>query len=186
MHRPSRGGNSGRFADDLLTTGATPLIRAAQLNDVEVIRELLDHGALVDLPNVMGVTPFMAACGVGTGGGVTGNNARNGGGIEAMEMLLKAGADVNARTSDTATYTARIARRSSMTERQGQTALFAVAQSGRAALVRFLLDHGARADVVDDKGRTPLDAASGNGGGRQGGGSAEVQAMLEKANPKSN
>jgi len=29
MHRPGRGGNSGRFADEIITTGATPLLRAA-------------------------------------------------------------------------------------------------------------------------------------------------------------
>ena len=33
MHRPGRGGNSQRFNDDLLTTGATPLLRAAITHD---------------------------------------------------------------------------------------------------------------------------------------------------------
>jgi ankyrin repeat protein len=69
MHRPSRGGNGSRFRDDQLTTGATPLLRAAQNFDTEIIRALLDHGALVDLPNVMGVTPFMAAAGIDAGRG---------------------------------------------------------------------------------------------------------------------
>ena len=63
---PSRGGRDNRFRDDLLTTGATPLLRAAQTFDDEVVRALLDHGALVDLPNASGVTPFMAAAGIGT------------------------------------------------------------------------------------------------------------------------
>jgi ankyrin repeat protein len=52
--------------DDLLTTGATPLLRAAQTFDNDVVRALLAHGALVDLPNASGVTPFMAAAGLGT------------------------------------------------------------------------------------------------------------------------
>src|SRR5215468_10856831 len=30
MHRPGRGGNSGRFADEILSTGATPMLRAAE------------------------------------------------------------------------------------------------------------------------------------------------------------
>jgi ankyrin repeat protein len=187
MHRPSRGGNSGRFIDDLLTTGCTPLIRAAQASDVDVIRELLQHGALVDLPNVMGVTPLMAAAGVGLGPPIAGGagavirqtpTARA---IAAMDLLLKAGADVNARITDTSTYTARIARRSSMTERQGQTALFTVAQSGRSEIVKYFLDHGARVDVKDDMGRTPLDAASGNGGGRGGASTEEVRTLLRNA-----
>ena len=63
---PSRGGRDNRFRDDLLTTGATPLLRAAQTFDNDVVRALLEHGALVDLPNASGVTPFMAAAGIGT------------------------------------------------------------------------------------------------------------------------
>jgi ankyrin repeat protein len=187
MHRPSRGGNSGRFVDDLLTTGVTPLIRAAQTADLDIMRELLQHGAIVDLPNVMGVTPLMAASGLGTGPPVAGGvnavtrfpaSARV---FAAMDMLLQAGADINARISDTSSYTARIARRSSMTDRQGQTALFAAAQSTRADVVRYLLDHGARVDVKDDMGRTPLDAASGNGGGRGGASTDEIRTLLRNA-----
>src|SRR5262249_11930262 len=160
----SRGGNSGRFVDDLLTTGVTPLIRAAQTADVKVVRELLQHGALVDLPNVMGVTALMAAATVGLGPPSAGGG---GAGIRppavarafaTMDLLLQAGADVNARITDTSSYTARIARRSSMTDRQGQTALFAAAQSSRIELVRYLLDHGARVDLQDDMGRTPMEA----------------------------
>ena len=49
MHRPGRGGNSSRFVDDLLTTGATPLLRAAIGHDAAAVRALLEHGALVDL-----------------------------------------------------------------------------------------------------------------------------------------
>jgi ankyrin repeat protein len=192
MHRPSRGGNSGRFVDDLLTTGATPLLRASQLVDAEVMRELLQHGALADLPNVMGVTPLMAAAGVGIGPPVAGGvnavirypaAARA---FAAMDLLLQAGADVNARITDTSSYTGRIARRSSMTERQGQTALFAAAQTGRGEIVRYLLDHGARVDLKDDMGRTPLDAASGNGGGRGGASSEEIRTLLKNAASKTN
>src|ERR1051325_6224941 len=29
MHRPGRGGNSGRYADEIISTGATPMLRAA-------------------------------------------------------------------------------------------------------------------------------------------------------------
>src|SRR5580704_1371020 len=40
MHRPSRGGNSGRFVEEFLNTGCTPLMRAAIANDIEVARVL--------------------------------------------------------------------------------------------------------------------------------------------------
>jgi ankyrin repeat protein len=63
-----------------------------------------------------------------------------------MGILLKAGADINARVTDTTSLTARIARTSTMTNREGQTALFYAAQLGRTAVVRFLLEHGAKPD----------------------------------------
>ncbi len=62
MHRPFR---PGRFADDLMTTGCSPLLRAAISVDKDAVALLLAHGALPDLPNVMGVTPLMAAAGIG-------------------------------------------------------------------------------------------------------------------------
>src|SRR5207237_4649089 len=105
MLQPSRNGNSGRFKDDLLNTGATPLLRAAQTFDNDVVKALIEHHALVDLPNAMGVTPLMAAAGVGTrtGQSVLGPGpppdveARS---IETMDILIRAGANLNARITD--------------------------------------------------------------------------------------
>jgi ankyrin repeat protein len=157
---PSRGGRDNRFRDDLLTTGATPLLRAAQTFDNEVVKLLVAHGAEVDLPNASGVTPFMAAAGIGTR---TGNSAFGNGppenvedlSIETMEILRAAGAVVDARISDVTSLTARIARTNTMTDRQGQTSLFLAAELKRTKVVRYLLEHGAQADVKDDMGRTP-------------------------------
>jgi ankyrin repeat protein len=186
MHRPSRGGNTGRFRDDQLTTGATPLLRAAQSFDSDAVRLLLEHGALVDLPNVMGVTPFMAAAGIDAGRGgsdLFGDGLLDAAGekraIETLKILLAAGADVNARVTDTTSFSARIARASSMTDRQGQTAIYGAAQGRRTEIVRFLLESGARVDIVDDMKRTPLDAAKGNGGGRGGAAPPEIIALIE-------
>lgn len=162
---PSRGGRDNRFRDDLLTTGATPLLRAAQTFDNEVVRALLEHGALVDLPNASGVTAFMAAAGIGTrttpgvlGAGPPENVVALS--LETMEILRKAGADVNARIADTTSLTARIARPSTLTGRQGQTALFFAVEVGRTEVVRYLLDHGASVDVVDAMGRKPIDVGA--------------------------
>jgi ankyrin repeat protein len=183
---PSRGGRDNRFRDDLLTTGATPLLRAAQTFDNDVVRALLEHGALVDLPNASGVTPFMAAAGIGTrttsgvlGPGPSENVVALS--LETMEILRLAGADVNARITDITSLTARIARPNTLTGRQGQTTLFFAAESGRIDVVRYLLDHGAKTDVKDDMGRTAIDVASGNRGEQVENHSSEIVALLRSA-----
>src|SRR4029078_748249 len=108
------------------TTRASPLLRARHTFDNDVVRLLPEHGALVDLPNASGVTPFMAAAGIGTriaagvlGPGTPDNAAAPS--LDTMEILRSAGADVNARITDVTTLTARIARTNTLTGRQGQT-----------------------------------------------------------------
>ncbi|MDQ2641741.1 MAG: hypothetical protein M3Y79_14310, partial [Pseudomonadota bacterium] len=197
MHRPFR----GRFTDDLITTGCTPLLRAALSGDREAVALLLKHGALPDLPNVMGVTPLMAAAGigflVGASGGGQGpiarldDEANQDNAIAVIDLLIKAGADVNARITDTRSHTAVIARPSSMTDRQGQTALFGAVgngvnperPNGRSwpRVVKFLIDHGARLDVKDDAGKTILDAIEGKAGGRDNPSSPEVTKIIREA-----
>jgi hypothetical protein len=184
MHRPGRGGNSGRFTDDCLTTGATPLLRAAVSYDNEAIRMLLANGARVDLPNVMGVTPFMVASGMCVSirdprGNFTGEVQPKA--IGTMEILLQAGANINARATDTSSRTARIARPSTMTNREGQTALYAAINWGWINVVQYLLEHGAQASIADAAGKSPLDAAKGNAGGRDYKPVPEIIAMVTEA-----
>ena len=183
---PSRGGRDNRFGDDLLTTGATPLLRSAQTFDNDVVRALLAHGALVDLPNASGVTPFMAAAGLGTrtGAGVLGPGTPENVvalSLETMDILRTRGADVNARITDVTSLTGRIARTNTLTDRQGQTTLFLAAEAGRTAVVRYLLDHGAQVDVKDEMGRTPIDLAQGKGQGRDEVRSREIVGLLASA-----
>ena len=153
MRRPSNQG--GRFSDPLLSTGVTPLFRAAMDSDIEVMRALLDKGAN---PNVvgMGATPFLIAAGVeptrrgGAGGG---------GDTEVLDLLIEHGADVNARITGVLSYSMRIAR--SVSDDEGISALHYAVQSENTELVRYLLEHGARTDLLDWSGRTPLDVANG-------------------------
>jgi ankyrin repeat protein len=161
MHRPSRGGNIGRFTDDLLTTGCTPLLRVAIAQDPDAIRLLLAHGALVDLPNVMGVTPLMAVAGLGGGrGGVfSADFGTEGLAIEIIGELLAAGADINARVVDEYNRSAAIGRESSMTNREGHSALFAAVGRGWSRVADFLIEQGAEFDVTDARGNTIVDMA---------------------------
>jgi ankyrin repeat protein len=170
-----------RFADDLLTTGATPLLRAAIGHDLPAVQALLAHGALVDLPNVMGVTPLMGASGVG----VNARDRRDADGAQAraiatIDALLAAGADINARVTDIDSRTARIARISQMTERNGQTALYGAVKFGWTQVVQHLIERGARTDIVDALGKSPLNAALGQIGGRDNIVSEEIADIIRK------
>jgi ankyrin repeat protein len=201
MHRPTRGGYTGRFSDPLLDTGATPLLRATIANDMEVVQALLARGASPNI-NAMGVTPFLVAAGVGggqRGGGVTGGGAA----FALMDVLIQHGADVNAQVTGTKTYSMRNARSPSTNE--GMTALHVAAQTGRADLVRYLLEKGANPEIADSNGRKAIDLvvdvragnptasvnpAAGAGRGRGGGpqaapaSAAEIRAMLQNAASK--
>ena len=159
MHRPSRGGNSGRFIDPLLNLGCTPLLRATMAADLEVVRALLDKGANPNV-NAMGLTPFLVAAGVGTGNrGGTGLAAETsaGGAVNQalMDLLVQHGADINARVTGTQTYSMRIARAPSANE--GMTALHVAAQSGRLAVVKYLIEKGANPEILDGEARKPID-----------------------------
>jgi ankyrin repeat protein len=163
MHRPSRGGNIGRFTDDLLTTGCTPLLRVTVSRDKDAIELLLRHGAEIDLPNVMGATPLMAAAGLGGGGGGVfsadfGTEAQA---IEIIGVLLAAGANVNSRLVGDYRHTGRIGRESSLTYRETHSALFAAVSRGWGNVVDYLLENGADAAIVDTRGFTTVDVARG-------------------------
>jgi hypothetical protein len=186
MHRPSRGGNNGRFADELLNTGTTPLLRAAIGADVEAARLLLEHGALVDLPSVHGITPLMAAAGHSSGRGFGDQQqsaqqaqARA---IELIDMFLAAGADIDAKITDDSSRTANVGRQpNAVTERKGQTALYGAVKNGWANVVEHLLAKGANPNISDALGRTPVDAALGRIAGRNTVVSEEIAARLRAA-----
>ena len=171
MRRPSNQG--GRFNDPLLSTGTTPLLRALINNDADVARLLLEKGAN---PNIfgMGLSPWLYAAGITSG---TYNAARGGGSggvgtgsaivdIWLLDSMLQHGADLDAQVTGAASYSGRIARALTgdpvnTTSNEGMTALHVAVRSRNASLVRYLLDKGARTDIKDASGRTPLDVLNG-------------------------
>jgi len=177
---PYRDVPQDRGGDTILAQGATALLRAARAGDAPFVDLLLKHGALVDLPSKEGVTPLMAAAGVEFGTRVTrGRNRTDAGVLATMDLLVAAGANVNARsvveprntmpngTSAAASYAiaarSRPAQVPSALAVPDQTALMGAAERGYTAFVKFLAEHGADLKAKDSRGRTALDLAKGVG-----------------------
>jgi uncharacterized protein len=96
---PYRDVPQDRGGDGMLAQGATPLLRAARGGDDKFIALLLEYKALVDLPSKEGITPLMAAAGVDFGARATrGRNRTDEGVLASMDLLIKAGANVNAHS----------------------------------------------------------------------------------------
>jgi ankyrin repeat protein len=185
--RPN-GNGRGRFADYMMRGGASPLMIATLTHDDEAIKTLLEHGADVDAPNVFEITPLMAAAGMsGSSRGGVGSAIGGGGGrkavdvqahaIKVMDLLLDAGANINARVTNSRTRTAKLVAYVQGRDHEGQTTLFAAAEAGWDKVVKHLIDRGADATVRDVANKTPLDYARSpppaGPGARAGAGPAE-------------
>ncbi|MEO5922797.1 MAG: ankyrin repeat domain-containing protein [Bryobacteraceae bacterium] len=96
---PYRDVPQDRGGDGMLAQNATPLLRAARGGDEKFTALLLEYKALVDLPSKEGITPLMAAAGVDFGARATrGRNRTDEGVLATMALLVKAGANVNAKS----------------------------------------------------------------------------------------
>jgi ankyrin repeat protein len=105
--------------------------------------------------------------------------------IASFEILLAAGADVDARINTAYDRTSRIARPSGFTDREGQTALYSAAGRGWTHVVAFLIEHGANVDIKDGKGKSPLDVALTPVGGRPVPNAEAVAKLLRAASRQS-
>ena len=167
--RPN-GNGRGRFADYMMRGGTGPLMLAAMNYDDEAVKALLAHGAEVDLPNVFQITPLMAAAGLsgasrgGVGSAIIGGPGRPQVDVQAraittIDLLLDAGANMNARVTDSRTHTAKLVAYIQGRDHEGQTALFAAAESGWDKVVKHMIDRGADPVVQDATGKLALDYA---------------------------
>jgi ankyrin repeat protein len=128
--------HSGARVNIFTENNFTPLIIASAHGHLESVQKLVEAGATVDLKHPDGVTALMYASAAGH--------------VDVVEYLISSGSDVNAIHS------------------MGGTALLETTAAPLSSqntdrIVLALLDAGARVDVADDEGITPLISASATG-----------------------
>jgi ankyrin repeat protein len=139
-----RNGVFDRGGDQVLSTGATPLLLAAKIGDADAMRLLLKYKPLIDLPTATGVTPLMAAAGMGHSFNPTrGRFKTDAQAAESVRLLQEAGASVNGASKD------------------GMTALHSAAEHGWNDTLKLLVADGADLQPKNGKGLTPIDYAAG-------------------------
>jgi ankyrin repeat protein len=151
LKRPIIGRHHTPTGDASLGEGTTPLARAAKSNDLVVMRMLLEAGADPRLTLKDRTTVAMIAA---AGGAVVGAYAgaipvTEESSLEAIKLCVEHGVDINAFNTN------------------GQTAVHNAVNRNAQKVVRYLAETGAKLDMRDKQGRTPLDIAMGVGGGPQ-------------------
>jgi len=126
--------------DARLGEGATPFLRAARGGDATLMRILIESGANPTLNQKNKRNAIMLAAGVHSQRADNALYANDASVTEAIGICLDHGVDINAVND------------------AGETAVYAAI--GAPALIRFLAGHGARLDVKNNKGQTPLEAAT--------------------------
>lgn len=122
--------------------GSTPFLQAAKVADTEMMQLLVDLGADPSITTEEGVTPLMAAAGVGIWK-IGENPGTNDEALAAVELAWELGNDVNAADTN------------------GDTALHGAIHRGAGNVVRFLVEKGADIDAVNDRGWSALSVAQG-------------------------
>ena len=123
-------------------TGQTPFLRAALSADTTAMKLLLARGADPNLATLAGTTPLMAAAGVNWVVAQTYTESVQAR-LDAVALCLELGADVNASNS------------------MGLTPLLGAVNRGSNDIIELLVRRGARLDIIDKEGRTPLRWAEG-------------------------
>ncbi len=142
--------------------GVTGFWQAARAGDIRTMRVLAEHGADVHHATRRGTTPLMVAAGVGFTDGATPGSEVDA--LQAVRFLVDRGADIHHRqgTDPDCTprnYTGGGGSRNLPGLVCGWTALHGAAVRGADTIVQFLVDRGARLDVQDKAGQTPLEVA---------------------------
>ena len=121
--------------------GVTAFWRAAMSSDMEAMRVLVSGGADPNLMSDKAVTPLMVAAGLGWIGNFSQNAPDSF--VDAVKYCLELGNEVNA------------------VDHNGFTALHGAASRGDNAVIKILVEHGARVDVLNKDGNSVADMAFG-------------------------
>ena len=125
-------------ASGIVLRGATPLALAAEINNLDAVKVLVDGGADPLIPTEQNTRPLMLAAGAGTDLARPRSPEERAMALQTVRFLVEQGADVNAAGEF------------------GWTALHAAAYQGLNDVIEFLAGHGANLDVKDRFGQTPL------------------------------
>jgi len=118
--------------------GATPIALAAECNNLEAIKALVDGGADPTIATERGTTPLILASGAGTDVQWARSPEERATAVQTARYLLDHGADVNAAGQF------------------GWTALHAASYQGLNDVIELLVSKGAKIDAFDELGQTPL------------------------------
>jgi uncharacterized protein len=157
MTAPLRATGNDRGLDPMLAPGTTPLIRAAKAMDVDSMKALLDHGADITLANSRGMTPTLAASGMGstdadTRGYFATTDVQDRA-IAALDLMFHHAGAINGKGGQFA-----------------QVPLHGAAFWGWNRVIDYLLMQGAEINLADSRGYTAVDYAMGRAGGNSRGG----------------
>jgi uncharacterized protein len=127
-----------RALDEVEFEGATPIALAAEVNNLDAIKLLVDAGGDPNIATSHGTTPLMLASGAATDVQRARSIEERSLALHTARYLVDRGADVNAAGQF------------------GWTALHSATYQGITDLMEFLISKGAKVDAMDGFRQTPL------------------------------
>jgi ankyrin repeat protein len=172
------------FALNAAWVGATPFWLATRFGEIEMMRVLAAAGADAVSPTADGTTPLIALASAGIDSGQTASDRRERR-LDALEVAaMRARHDEDVRTVlEVAALAVSLGGDVNAANKAGDTALHRAAAKGSNKLIEFLVERGARLDVENKRGKTPLAIASRSG--PPGSSNTGTAALLRKLGPKS-
>lgn len=181
--RLTRGSPVRRFASQWALPqtflGATPLFVAAAYREAAVVGRLVAAGADVNASSASGLTPLLVAAGVAFEKEVRPTDLARWNLVDSdFPEVPTAESDV----VDTARALLAAGANANAVDANGSTSLHPAASNGWTTVIQMLADAGARLDVANKNGATPLALATPREDGRtrRGLGSKAAQELLQK------